>query len=89
MPNRVEKGWQHYQAAKTIRKARKEIKRHPESKRVRRRDWNACDFDDLGALEDMDLPRSERLLPRGERERRRAHLDMALAALKEDEESLE
>ena len=85
MPNRVEKGWQNYQTAKTVRKARQEIKRNRKSQRVRRRDWNTYKLDDLDAFEDMDLPDSERVLPRGEQERRRAQLEMALTALREDE----
>jgi len=85
VPNRVEKGWQNYQTAKTVRKARQEIKRNRKSQRVRRRDWNTYNFDDLDAFEDMDLPDSERMLPRGSQERRRAQLEMALSALREDE----
>lgn len=86
MPNRVEKGWQNYQTAKTMRKARQEIKRNRKSQRVRHKDWNIYNSDDLDAFEEMDLPASERILPRGEQERRRAHLEMALTALREDEE---
>jgi ribosome biogenesis GTPase len=41
--------------------------------------------DDAGALEEFDVPQTERVMPRGERERRRAILNAALADLKENE----
>jgi ribosome biogenesis GTPase len=69
-----------------MRKARKEIKRHREPKQVRRRDWSAYNFDDPDASEALDLPHQERIMPRGEQERRRAHLEIALADLKEEDE---
>lgn len=87
MPSREEKGWQHYEADKKMRKARKEIKRNRKPKRVRRTDWNLYNFDDLDAFDDMDLSQSERMMPRGERERRQANLKRALAAQEEEESS--
>jgi len=72
MPTREEKRWQHYEAAKTLRHVRKEIKRNRKPKRARSKDWQPDSFDDLDALEELSLPRSERVMPRGERERRQA-----------------
>lgn len=77
MPTREEKQWQHYAVDKTMRKARKQIKRNRKPKRVRRKDWSVQDFD---ALDDLDLPEHERVMPRGERERRRVYLAKAVAS---------
>jgi len=79
VPNRKEKGWQHYKADKTMRQVRKQIKRNRKLKRVRHKDWGAYDFDDPNAFDGLDTPQSERMMPRGERERRRANLALALA----------
>jgi ribosome biogenesis GTPase len=80
VPNRKEKGWQHYhQADKTMRQVRKQIKRNRKPKQVRRKDWRPYDFDDPDAFDGLDTPQSERMMPRGERERRRANLALALA----------
>ncbi len=72
-----------------MRKVRKEIKRNRKPKRVRRKDWNLYNSDDLDIVDEIDLSQSERVMPRGERERRRANLRKALAALEEEENSLE
>ena len=77
MPSRKKKAWRHQQAAKTIRKVRKEIKRNRKPKRVRHKDWTSYRFDDPDALGDIDLPQDERVMPRGERERRRTNLALA------------
>jgi ribosome biogenesis GTPase len=68
-----------------MRRARKQIKRHRQ-KRVRQRDWLPDSFEDLDELYDLDSLQSERVMPRGERERRQELLDAALAALREEEE---
>ena len=46
MPSREEKAWQHYRVDKTLRQARKEIKRNRKRKRVRRKSWVAEDWDE-------------------------------------------
>jgi hypothetical protein len=40
-------------------------------------------LNDLDKLDELDLPEGERVMPRGERERRQAVLSMALANLDE------
>jgi ribosome biogenesis GTPase len=86
MPSREEKSWQHYETAKKMRKVRKEIKRNRKPKRVRHKDWNLHSFDDLDALDELDFCQEERIMPRGEQERRRANLSRALSPLGEDEQ---
>ena len=46
------------------------IKRRRKRKRVRYRQWMPEHFSDLDDLYDLDFPQSERVMPRGERERR-------------------
>ena len=78
------------EASKTMRQVRNQIKRNRKPKRPRRRNWMPDSFDDLDALD--DLPKRERIMPRGERERRQAVMAAALATLEEqasaDEELL-
>jgi ribosome biogenesis GTPase len=74
-----------YEEQKQMRRARKQIKRHRQ-KRVRQRDWLPDSFEDLDELYDLDSPETERVMPRGERERRQELLDAALAALREEGE---
>lgn len=81
------RGQQDYRVAKTIQKVRKQIKRNRKPKGSRRRDW--MPGDGVDALEELDMPQTERVMPRGERERRRAILNVALADLKEKENSPE
>ena len=81
MPSREERKWQHYKTAKTMRQIRKDIKRNRKPKRVRRKDWIPDSLDDLGGIN--DLPQSERIMPRGERERRQALMAAALETLEE------
>jgi ribosome biogenesis GTPase len=84
VPSRTKKHWQHLEAANSMRKIRKEIKHNRKPKRVRRKDWSSYSFDDLDALDVIDLPQSERVMPRGERERRQSNLRKALAAREEE-----
>jgi ribosome biogenesis GTPase len=86
--NREAKQWQYHQAAKTMRKVRKKIKHNRKPKRVRRKDWRLHSFDDLDALDELDFPRDERVMPRGARELRRTNLAMALAELEEGDEDI-
>jgi ribosome biogenesis GTPase len=72
--SRKEKKWQHHQANKKMRLVRKQIKRNRKPKRVRHKDWKPYSFDNLDNLDELDIPQGERIMPRGERERRRANL---------------
>jgi ribosome biogenesis GTPase len=89
VPSRVEKQWQHREAAKKMRRVRKEIKRNRKRKRVRRKAWNSYNYDDPDALDEMDLPKSEPVMPRGEQERRRANLKKVVEVPEEEEVSSE
>jgi ribosome biogenesis GTPase len=82
MPTREKKRWQHYEADKTLRLARKEIKRNRKPKGGRRREDLAEKLYDPDALE---FPQTERVMPRGERERRRAVMTAALTRLAQEE----
>lgn len=81
MSNRDKKRWQHHHADKRIRRVRKQIKRNRKPKRVRRKDWKSYSFDDLDAFDELDIPQDERIMPPGERERRR--IKLALLELEE------
>lgn len=86
MPSRSEKQWRHHEENKTMRKVRKQIKRNRKTKKSRRKDWMPDSFDDIEALYDLDVPQEERIMPRGERERRQVALTEALSRLKEQQE---
>jgi ribosome biogenesis GTPase len=81
LSNRNEKKWRHQEASKTMRQVRTQIKRNRQPKRPRRKNWMPDNFDDLDAL--YDLPKTERIMPRGEQERRQAVMAAALATLEE------
>jgi ribosome biogenesis GTPase len=66
-----------------MRQVRKQIKRNRTPKRPRRRNWMPDSLDDLDAL--YDLPGTERVMPRGEQERRQAVMAAALATLEEQD----
>ena len=83
MPIREKRRRQHRRAEKAMRQVREEIKRNRKPKQPRRRNWMPCDLDDLDALEGPGFPQCERIMPRGERERRRTIMAEALAALEE------
>jgi ribosome biogenesis GTPase len=90
VPSRTEKQWEHHQEHKTLRKVRNQLKRNRKRKRVRQREWRElCDYDVSDALDDpdlvdqLDIPQRERVVPRGERERRQAMIDAALRMLNE------
>ena len=89
MPNREAKQWSHHEENKTMRKVRKQIKHNRKTKKVRRRDWLPDSLDDLDALYDLDTPTNERVMPRGERERRENALNAALVRLREEEQGQE
>jgi ribosome biogenesis GTPase len=81
VPSREEKAWQHYGTRKKLRQVRKQIKRNRKIKRVRRKNWMPDDWDDLEVL---DCAQSERIMPRGEQERRRRMWTAALETLQEE-----
>ncbi len=81
MATREQKQWQHHAEEKLLRKARKQLKRHREADQARRSDWR---WDGVIDPADDESPSFERVMPRGERERRRAHLQAALTEMLED-----
>lgn len=67
--------------AKRMRRVRKQIKSN-RKQRVRRKNWMPASFDDMDDLYELDYPRDERIMPRGERERRQDIEAAVLAAVK-------
>ena len=82
MPSREARRWKHHDADKEMRQIRKQIRRNRKPKRVRRNNWTSYDADDQHQFD--DLPQSERIMPRGERERRQATIAAARTALEEE-----
>ena len=89
MPTREERQWQHYRANKTMRQVRKQIKQNRKPKRPRRRGWMPGNLNDPDALDEIGFPQGERIVPRGERERRQTVVAAALAALEKETEDAE
>ncbi|MCP4536351.1 MAG: ribosome small subunit-dependent GTPase A [Chloroflexi bacterium] len=89
MPSRKEQTWQHN---RTAQKVSKQFKRNRKPKRVRSKDWIPDSFDD-DTIDDLgDFPQSERIMPRGERERRQtvqAAIEAALQSREEDENEID
>lgn len=83
MATREQKQWQHHAEEKLLRKARKQIKRHREADQARRSEWR---WDGAVDPADDESPSFERVMPRGERERRRANLQTALTEMREETE---
>ncbi len=81
MASREEKVWRHYREDGVLRQVRKEIKRNRKRKAVRRKDWMPDDGEDWDTV---DCPRCERVVPRGERARRRIMWTRALQQLEQD-----
>ncbi|MCX7671851.1 MAG: hypothetical protein N2439_17500, partial [Anaerolineae bacterium] len=69
--------WEHIRAERALRQLRKEKKEAPHEARVRRKDWTAQLGEDVEAFDDLALPEVERVMPAGEKERRRANLARA------------
>jgi ribosome biogenesis GTPase len=89
----TEEQFEQYEERKTLRKVRNQLKRNRKHKRVRQREWRELrDYDVADALQDsdllpeLDLPQRERIMPRGERERRQTMVNAALAAAREEEQ---
>lgn len=92
MTKHNEQQLEHHEEQKVVRQVRGQMKRNRRRKRVRQREWREVrHYDVADALHDpetiqqLDLPQRERIMPRGERERRQAMVDAALAALRERE----
>ena len=81
MSNSNENLHRHREVSRTTRQVRKQLKRNRQPKPARRKNWMPDSLDDLDAL--YDLPQTERIMPRGERERRQAIMAAALATLEE------
>ncbi len=84
MPSAEELYRRYREKDQVLRQVRKQIKHNRQERPVRQRDWTPDDDEDW---EDMEVARSERVLPRGEQERRKAMWDMALKRLAEEEQS--
>jgi len=81
MPSREERRWEHYHASSTKRAVRKQQKRNRKPKSVRRKNWNS---DGLRYPDDLFLSdQTERVMPRGERERRQEALAAANVAMQQ------
>ena len=74
LATRTERMWEHIRADRALRQIRKEKKDAPQEERVRRKDWTAQFAADVEAFDDLALPEVERIMPPGERERRRVGL---------------
>ncbi|MHB0874639.1 MAG: ribosome small subunit-dependent GTPase A [Anaerolineae bacterium] len=81
MPSREAKRWQHHAENKVMRGVRKQVRRNREPDVVRHKDWMPDSVEQLDQFDDMDVPTVERVMPRGEQERRRSVMAQALAAL--------
>jgi ribosome biogenesis GTPase len=88
VPSRQQKQWRHYEENKAMRKVRKQIKRNRKTKRTRRKDWRPDNMD-LDSLDDLDIVQDERVMPRGERERRQTVLNEALTRIRKEQEEEE
>ena len=80
MSSRKTKHQQHIEEYHQLRVVRKQIKRNRDPDPPRRKARIQGGLADPGALDELALPESERVMPRGERERRRAIWTTALAA---------
>jgi len=92
VPNRRERMWRHIEEDKALRESRKQVKRNRKPKKVRNKDW--VEYVDAGPdeydmLDDAGFLEDERIMPRGERERRRRTRPVAAAPAAAQEESRE
>ncbi len=85
MPTREQKQWQHHEENKALRQARKQVKNNRKPDSTHHKGWKWDGTDDPDALIDVALEDAERVMPRGERQRRRTNLQLALAQLEEKE----
>jgi ribosome biogenesis GTPase len=89
MASRKAKHRQHVEGQVGLRLVRKQIKRNREPDPVRRKDWILADPDNLDAYDELDAPEVERVMPRGERERRQKIWTAALDTLRREAEQSE
>lgn len=89
MASRKAKHRQHLHEQAGLRLVRKQIKRNREPDPVRRRDWIVAGPENLEAYDELDAPEVERVMPRGERERRQNSLNAALNTLRREAEQPE
>lgn len=84
LPSREELHWKHVARDQQLRQVRKQIKRNRKPDRVRHRDWVPEGFTDLRELDELEIEErydsqpTERVMPRGERERRRSILQRTM-----------
>jgi ribosome biogenesis GTPase len=81
MPTREARKWKHWAADQQAWLVRKEIKRNRKPKGENRKNSDHNRRDDL---DDADSPQFERVMPRGEREHRKAMMSAALEKLEQD-----
>src|SRR5512136_2635196 len=81
MPTREQRRWKHWTADKEMRLVRKDIKHNRKPKGDNRKSVAPARPD---AWEETETPEVERIMPRGERERRRTVVASALAKLEAD-----
>ncbi len=87
MPDRnIDRGEAGHEREKAVRKARRHLKRNRRSKRVRDRSWTRYVPE---VYEELDVVADDRIVPRGERERRRRALAAITEQLTEEETSRE
>ncbi len=72
-----------------LQKAKKQLKPNRQPKPARRKNWLSGNSADLDELDDFELESSERVMPRGERERRRRVLAMTHAETDEELDPVE
>ncbi len=89
MSDRERKRWRHQATAKAARTARKEMKRNRKPKRVRRKDWKSYSFKSPELFDELDIPTAERIMPRGEQERRRANMRTEPAVMEDRNDSIQ
>jgi ribosome biogenesis GTPase len=84
VPSKQTRIRQHNEDHKLLRAVKKQVKRDRQARPVRQRDWRPESDEDW---DEMDVAQSERILPRGEMERRKAMWNLALQRLAEDEQA--
>ncbi len=87
MPTREQRRWKHWADEKQMRLVRKDIKRNRKPKSENRKNRNNNRRGDLDHPDNLDLPQVERVMPRGERERRKTVIATALAQLDQDDKT--
>ena len=81
MSTRDQRHWEHLEANKVTRQIRKHQNTRSDPGEARRRGWVTEYLKDPEIFDEMDLPVRERLMARGEKERRRVNLARALEEL--------